>query len=128
MTEVDKKTYVKNQLEDFLTSELGRDFNRDGFINCINPEHPDNNPSMALYKDKNGNQRVKCMSCESNYDIFDAMAIRYNLSMDGSEKFQKTYSYYGVEDAYQNQSKISPKVVLFYGIESLMELIQYDGI
>lgn len=106
MTEVDKKTYVKNQLEDFLTSELGRDFNRDGFINCINPEHPDNNPSMALYRDKNGNQRVKCMSCESNYDIFDAMAIRYNLSMEGSEKFQKTYSYYGVEDAYQNQSKI----------------------
>lgn len=42
----------------------------------LNPEHPDNNPSMR-YTSKL--DICKCFSCGVNYDIFDLVCLDYNL-------------------------------------------------
>lgn len=107
LTEEKAKGIVKNNLQDFMHSEMGADFNRAGFTNCINPEHPDHNPSMNIYTDKEGHHRAKCHSCGANYDIFDAVAIQYGLST--GEAFRKTYEIYGLNvknaQEYQNHTK-----------------------
>ena len=51
---------------------------------------------MSLYTDDNGQPRVHCFSCNANYDIFDLIAIDYNLQ-DQGEIFSKAYELYGLE-------------------------------
>lgn len=46
------------------------------FFHCLNPEHPDNNPSMR-YTSKL--DICKCFSCGVSYDIFDLVGLDYNL-------------------------------------------------
>lgn len=44
-----------------------------GFFSCINPNHPDNHPSMCV--DQNHLQYVHCFSCGVSYDLFDCWAL-----------------------------------------------------
>ena len=54
---------------------------------CLNPEHNDRSPSMGYDKER---YRVHCFSCGASYDIFDLVALDYNLT-DQREIFDKTY-------------------------------------
>ena len=63
------KEALKAYLPDYLDRQ-GITPNREGNILCINPEHPDTNPSMHIYPD-----RVKCFSCGKSYDLMDCIGI-----------------------------------------------------
>lgn len=45
--------------------------------NCINPEHPDRNPSMIINEDWN---TTFCFSCQSTYDPIGAVQVLQNVS------------------------------------------------
>lgn len=60
------------------------------FFHCLNPDHPDNNPSMR-YTSKH--EICKCFSCGVSYDIFDLVGLDYNLDnfRDQLLKVQELY-------------------------------------
>ena len=60
---------------------------------CLNPAHADHDPSMSFYR-RGG--KVKCFSCKVSYDIFDLVAMDYNLT-DQKEIFDKTYEVLGIQ-------------------------------
>lgn len=59
---------------------------------CLNPAHPDNNPSMSYDRKRN---KVHCFACGADYDLLDLIGIEYGLS-DQRDIFDKAYSLYGV--------------------------------
>lgn len=44
---------------------------------CVNPAHTDRNPSMSYYPAAN---KVRCFSCGCMYDLFDLVAIDFNIT------------------------------------------------
>ena len=59
---------------------------------CLNPAHGDRSPSMSFDRRRN---RVHCFSCGASYDIFDLVALDYNLT-DQRDIFEKTYQLLGI--------------------------------
>jgi len=44
---------------------------------CLNPNHPDQNPSMGFDTKRN---KVHCFACGADYDLFDLLMIEQNLN------------------------------------------------
>lgn len=63
------------------------------FFRCLNPEHPDNHPSM-MYTNKY--EICKCFSCGAHYDIFDLVGMDFNISnfRDKIKKVEELYKVY----------------------------------
>ena len=63
------------------------------FFRCLNPEHPDNHPSM-MYTNKY--EICKCFSCGVSYDIFDLVGMDFNISnfKDKIKKVEELYKGY----------------------------------
>lgn len=88
MTRDQAKDYVKGQLENYLQ---GKGIHTRQPFKCLNPDHPDNKPSMSFDPRRN---KCKCFSCNADYDTFDLISIDYGVS--GRELFEKAYSLYGL--------------------------------
>ena len=71
MNRNDAKKYAKSELPNYLISK-GININKN--FSCLNPSHPDKNPSMGYNK---ASQQVKCFSpvCGVTWDIFDLIGI-----------------------------------------------------
>jgi replicative DNA helicase len=80
---------VRGYLPDYLR---GKGINPRKNFNCLNPEHPDKNPSMSYDKDK---QRCHCFGCGASYDLLDLIKLDYGLSSMG-EAFKKAYELYNI--------------------------------
>ena len=80
---------VKGYLEDYLRSK-GLPTRKP--FRCLNPEHPDRNPSMSFDSRRN---KVHCFACGADYDIFDLIGFDYGLT-EPREIFDKAYSLYGL--------------------------------
>ena len=89
---------MKNeQLKEELKSRLGDYLTRKGInitkpIHCLNPNHPDKNPSMSYWKEGN---LLKCHSCGTTYDIFDLIELDYNIT-NFNEKIKKACELFGI--------------------------------
>ena len=84
------KDYVKGYLPEYLESH-GYSTRRP--FCCLNPAHPDNNPSMSYDRKRN---KVHCFACGADYDLLDLVGFEYGLT-DQREIFDKAYSLYGVD-------------------------------
>ena len=73
------------------------------FFHCLNPEHPDNNPSM-MYTSKY--EICHCFSCGVNYDIFDLVGLDYNIDnfRDQLLKIEELYLGYVPINKVQNKN------------------------
>ena len=89
MDRKDAKEIVKGYLEDYLKTH-GHSTSKP-FL-CLNPAHPDTNPSMSFDRRRN---KVHCFACGADYDIIDLIGIEYGIT-DEREKFDKAYSLYGL--------------------------------
>lgn len=69
----------------------GREWSKD--FRCLNPQHPDRNPSMAY---NYLSRRCHCKSCNATYDIFGLIGIDYGIS-DFSEQVKKGAELYQLE-------------------------------
>lgn len=65
---------IRNHLPDYLM-EMGHDITNGRKICCINPKHPDRNPSMGLFEVDEGAPMVHCFSCGFSADIFTAAHV-----------------------------------------------------
>lgn len=65
---------IKSRLPEYLE---GKGINISKNFNCLNPSHPDKNPSMSYYKEA---QKVKCFSCGESYDVLDLIGLDYGLT------------------------------------------------
>lgn len=78
-------------------------------ICCLNPEHNDHNPSMSMFMAEQGYPLVKCMSCGSTMDIFNAAHVLENKPMSGPGFVDNTVAYladkYGIELVYRKLSE-----------------------
>lgn len=84
------KDSAKSKITDYLRTKGIKNLNNN--FSCLNPHHPDKNPSMSYDKNR---QKVHCFSCNADYDIFDLISIQYGLS-DDKEIFNKTYEWCGI--------------------------------
>lgn len=80
---------VRGYLEDYLRQK-GLPTRKP--FRCLNPEHPDKNPSMSYDSRRN---KVHCFACGADYDIFDLIGIDYGLH-EPRDIFDKAYSLYGI--------------------------------
>lgn len=46
---------------------------------CLNPDHNDRNPSMSYDPHRN---RIKCFSCQEDYDLFGLIKAEYSIAED----------------------------------------------
>ena len=86
------KDAAKERMEEYLRSKginIGATGKRK-FL-CLNPNHNDSKPSMQFYRDSN---KVFCFSCKASYDVFDLIAMDYNL--EAKEAFDKAYELFGI--------------------------------
>ena len=51
-----------------------------GFFNCINPDHPDINPSMMFDPNRG---KCHCFSCNADYDLLDVIGIEEGIDTPG---------------------------------------------
>lgn len=107
---MDSYENMKNSLREFLTEEM---FIRDtDSFRCINPMHEDRNPSMSVYRGKDGFEYAKCFSCNAHYDIFDAIAIHYfnNQDIPFTSKLDKAHEYFKIDSPREDipKRKIEP--------------------
>lgn len=65
------KSYLGEYLTRFHNVDLRKPFT------CLNPEHPDNHPSMSYSSKYN---ICKCFACNVRYDIFDLIKIDYGYT------------------------------------------------
>ena len=68
-------------------------------FNCLNPEHPDHNPSMNF--DAKDGKHVKCFSCGAYWDIFDLIAFKELHSTVVGNKVE-----YDFKDAYNKALRV----------------------
>lgn len=66
--------------------------NSSDFLRCINPSHPDHNPSMHLYKSETieDTELLYCFSCQTCCTIFTAAFYIEGLPISGREFFNIT--------------------------------------
>lgn len=90
------------KLKDYILS-MGVSVDSRGFFSCINPNHPDKNPSACLASsDKTKDGRVfNCLSCGTKGNIFHATNILEKKPLNGVGFYQDTLVYlckkFGVE-------------------------------
>jgi replicative DNA helicase len=84
------KDYIKGELESYLTS---KGINPRKPFKCLNPAHPDNNPSMSYDTKRN---KAHCFSCGADYDTLDIIGIDYGIA-DNGEIFKKAYELFGID-------------------------------
>lgn len=87
-----KLSEYKKYLPDYLL-QYHNVTNLKKFFRCLNPEHPDNHPSM-MYTNKY--EICKCFSCGAHYDIFDLVGMDFNISnfRDKIKKVEELYKGY----------------------------------
>lgn len=77
-------------------------------ICCLNPDHNDHNPSMSMFMAEQGYPLVKCLSCGSTMDIFNAAHVLEDKPMSGPGFVDNTVAYladkYGIELVYRKLS------------------------
>lgn len=95
---------VRGYLPDYLRE---KGINPRKNFNCLNPDHPDKNPSMSYDKEK---QRCHCFGCGVSYDIFDLIKLDYGFSTLG-EAFRKAYGLYGISIDEKNAEPIQGKPI-----------------
>lgn len=83
------KDIVKCYLQDYLHTH---GYSTSKPFLCLNPDHPDTNPSMSYDQRRN---KVHCFACGADYDLIDLVGIEYGIT-DEREKFDKAYSLYGL--------------------------------
>ncbi len=66
----------KSYLPQYLTAYCGINNLKNNF-HCLNPNHPDNNPSMSYSPRHN---KCKCFSCNVWYDIYDLIEIQFGIT------------------------------------------------
>lgn len=78
-------------------------------ICCLNPDHNDHHPSMSMFMAEQGYPLVKCMSCGSTMDIFNAAHVLEDKPMSGPGFVDNTVAYladkYGIELVYRKLSE-----------------------
>ena len=52
---------------------------------CLNPNHPDHDPSMSYYINEKGVPRVHCFPCNADYGIIELIAMDKGLNPDNHE-------------------------------------------
>ncbi|MCD5545461.1 DnaB-like helicase C-terminal domain-containing protein [Lactobacillus delbrueckii] len=92
-------------LPEYIASVVSMDSK--GFFSCLNPNHPDNHPSMCL--DPNHPQYVHCFSCGVSYDLFDCWA----LINDGVTETSKNSA--GKEKPVYNFNAVASEIADHYG-------------
>lgn len=88
------KEELKLHLEDYLKSH---GINPNLPFNCLNPEHPDKNPSMSFDRKRN---KVHCFSCDADWDIIDLIEKEYDLD-NKADAFKKGYELFNIK-VYDN--------------------------
>ena len=84
------KRWIKEQMEDYLTTHKGLNVRKP--FHCLNPEHPDKNPSMSFDRRRN---KVHCFACGKDYDIFDLISLDYGLT-ETADIFQQAYQIFNI--------------------------------
>lgn len=92
-------------LPEYIASVVSMDSK--GFFSCLNPNHPDKNPSMCV--DQNHQQYVHCFSCQASYDLFDCWA----LINDGVTETRKNSA--GKEKPVYNFNAVASEIADHYG-------------
>lgn len=72
-----EKEQLKLFLLDYLKEQDYFTPNREGFFNCINPEHQDQHPSMSYDRKRN---IIHCFACGKTYNLIDLVMKDKNLS------------------------------------------------
>ncbi len=68
-------------LRPYLASYLqGKGISLRKRFRCLNPDHPDRNPSMGYDARR---EKVHCFACGADYDLFDLLQIEHHLSSPG---------------------------------------------
>lgn len=84
---------LRNKLKPMLPmylAEKGILVSHKAIFHCLNPEHPDQNPSMSYYP---GNHTCRCFGCGAIYDIFDL--IQQDYDCDYPQSVEIAYKKYG---------------------------------
>ena len=84
------RDYIRGELENYLSS---KGINTRKPFKCLNPAHPDNNPSMSYDRDR---KKAHCFSCGADYDTLDIIGIDYGIA-DNGEIFKKAYELFGID-------------------------------
>lgn len=89
--------HERNRARDQINSRLPEYLEDRGLslkkpFHCLNPDHPDKNPSMSYDQARN---KVHCFSCGADYDRIDLIGIDYNLA-DYNEILKKGCEIYGI--------------------------------
>lgn len=82
------KEYIKEGIEDYLRRQ---GINPRKPFRCLNPEHPDSNPSMSYDRKRN---KVHCFSCGADYDTLDLIHI--DTGLEGNDLFLKAFELFGL--------------------------------
>lgn len=80
---------LKEKLEDYLQAQ---GINTSKPFRCLNPEHPDKNPSMSYDRRRN---KAHCFSCGADYSIIDLIGMDYSLT-DFKDIMQKGAELYNL--------------------------------
>ena len=90
MDREEARRYVREQLENYLSAVKG--INPRKLFHCLNPEHPDQNPSMSFDRRRN---LVHCFACGRNYDTFDLIGLDHGLT-EFKDIAARAYEIYGL--------------------------------
>ncbi len=94
------KPYLKDYLRDMHgISDLNKPFH------CVNPEHPDNNPSMSFDAEKN---IIHCFGCGKTYDLVSLATMDFGNKEDAIEVLKNKYLSGNGKEATEN-AHLSPK-------------------
>lgn len=74
MTREDAAKYAKEHLRDYLES---RGISTSSPFRCLNPGHPDEDPSMSFDRRRN---KAHCFGCNADYDTLDLIGIDLGLT------------------------------------------------
>lgn len=101
MRREDALAYIKAQMERYLAF---KGINVQKPFHCLNPDHPDQNPSMGFDRRR---EKVHCFSCGADYDVIDVIGIDYGIA-DYRETFQKACDLFGVTVSEGTQGSAAP--------------------
>lgn len=87
ITAKDLKSRVS--LEDYISQRV--EIDKAGFFRCLNPDHPDQHPSMKI--DPKHPEYAHCFSCKANYDIYDCWAVLNDGIGRTDERQRPIYDY-----------------------------------
>ena len=84
------------------------------FFHCLNPQHPDNHPSMRFTSKYN---ICKCFSCGASYDIFDLVGMDFKITnfRDKIKKVEELYKGYIPEyKEYKSEEQVKIDYTTYY--------------